>query len=328
MFAKYLNVKILLFILIMKNSSCLSVVLSVIVFSISLVACEDQGNHLDVKISEELNEQSVNYAPTILPADTTQLWISEGDIKRDTVLILGDGGPKNQIDYEFNGKIGMAYLPNFKNYYNVNLHQATTYNRDIFNWKDQFTLEMAEKETANSAEILYRAIKYFKDRNKYVVVVGHSYSAFIIPNYLANHPSLADKYIITGGRFKADSLQTAYQLKDINTQFEEGGKAISIPDETRPPNPNRTKKYFQIRTAKNLLKAAIGQFDYTQLLANKDLSNVVFLYGKEDRNVGVPTQLELDFLELKGVQTYGVQTDHYNIWKHVIDSVKAGTIKL
>ncbi len=270
-----------------------------------------------------------NYAPTVFSNDTTKLWLAEGSIENDTVLILGDGGPKNQLDYEFNGKIAMAYLSNFKNYYNVNLHQATTYNKEIFNWKDVFNLEMAEKETANTSEIMYRAIKYFKDRGKYVVVAGHSYSAFVIPNYLANYPSLADKYIITGGRFKADSLQTAYQLKDINTIFEEDGKSLRIPDENRPPNPNRPKKYFQIRTAKNLLKAAIGKHDYTKLLKDKeDLSKITFFYGNKDRNVGIPTSYELDFLKSKDVQVIEVDSDHYNIWKTMIDKIESGEVTL
>ncbi|WP_299221105.1 hypothetical protein [uncultured Aquimarina sp.] len=280
-------------------------------------------------IAEYKEPIKYNYAPTVLSKDTTQLWIAEGSIEKDTVLILGDGGPKNQLDYEFNGKISMSYLPNFKNYYNVNLHQATTYNKEIFNWKDEFNLEMAEKETANTSEIMYRAIKYFKDRGKYVVVAGHSYSAFVIPNYLANYPSLADKYIITGGRFKADSLQTVYQLKDINANFQEDGKALRIPDENRPPNPNRSRKYFQIRTAKNFLKAAIGQHDYTQLLKDKeDLSNITFFYGNKDGNVGVPTSYELDFLKSKNVQVIEADSDHYNIWKTMIDKIESGDVSL
>ncbi|MFK7811112.1 MAG: hypothetical protein AB8B59_01380 [Maribacter sp.] len=269
-----------------------------------------------------------NYDPTILPNDTTNLWMSEGAIESDTVLILGDGGPKNQLDYEFDGKIGMSYLPNFKSYYIVNLHQASTYNKEIFNWQNEFTLEMAKKEVDNSSEIMSRAINYFKDRDKYIIVVGHSYSAFIIPNYISTRSSFADKYIITGGRLRADSLQTVYQLKNINTIFQEDGLAINKPDENRSQNPNRTRRYFKLRQAKNYLKAAIGQIDYTKTLENKDISNWTFIYGKKDRNVGVPTKYELDFLKSKKVQILGVDSDHYNIWKHVIDSVKAKTIKL
>jgi hypothetical protein len=272
-------------------------------------------------------KENANYAPTILPKDTTKLWMSEGSIKSDTILILGDGGPKNQLDYEFNGKISMRYLPNFKNYFVVNLHQSSTYNKEIFNWKEGFTLEMAKKEVENSSEMLYRTIKYFKDRNKYVVVIGHSYSAFIIPNYLATKPSLADTYITTGGRVKADSLQTVYQLKNINTMFQEDGTKIMIPDENRPPNPYLTKRYYQVRQAKNLLKAAIGQIDYTKELKDKKLSNWYFIYGNKDRNVGVPKTEELEFLKSKKVKVFEIDSDHYNIYRGFVDYVKDGTIK-
>ncbi len=49
---------------------------------------------------------SFNYQPTLFTKDTTKLWMSEGLIESDTVLIMGDGGPKNLLDYEWNGKLG------------------------------------------------------------------------------------------------------------------------------------------------------------------------------------------------------------------------------
>ena len=326
MFAKYLDIKInILKPLVMKNLwFCFICSIALIILNTSCNSAESKPTIAQSKVHSSIQ---MNYSPTVLPKDTTKLWLSEGSKNRDTVLIIGDGGPKNQLDYEYNGKIAMAYLPNFKNYYNVNLHQAASYNREIFKWENEFTLEMAEKETENTTEMMHRAVKYFKDRGKYVVVVGHSYSAFIIPHYIATRNSLADKYIIIGGRFKADSLQTVYQKKDINTRFKEDGKSIIIPDENRPPNPYRTKQYFKIRTAKNLLKAALGQNNFITLLAKKDLQNITFAYGNKDRNVGVPTQEELDFLQSKDVQLIEADSDHYNIWRTVVEKVEDGKIK-
>ncbi|MBW1298484.1 hypothetical protein [Aquimarina litoralis] len=314
----------------MKSITCKLFMMLMGVVTFLVVGCEPAQKSQDKAVLEYKAKapKEYNYAPTVFSKDTTELWLAEGSTASDTVLILGDGGPKNLLDYEFNGKIAMAYLPNFKNYYNVNLHQATTFNRDIFNWKYEFTLDMAKKETENTVEMMHRAIKYFKDRGKYVIVAGHSYSAFVIPNYIANYPSLADKYIITGGRFKADSLQTVYQKKDINTIFLEGGKEIRIPDENRPPNPNRPKKYFKIRTAKNFLKAALGDYDYTRLLKDKDLSNITFFYGNKDRNVGVPSTYELDFLASKNVQVIEADSDHYGIWRTMIERIESGEVSL
>jgi len=293
-----------------------------ILIVISICSCSKREH---VVKTQEAN--SSNYKPTLFPKDTTQLWISDSSVEKDTVLIIGEGGPKNSLDYADNGRTYWEYLNNFKNYQSIVIHQSSTYNTNIFN-AEKFSLSDGYKEADNSAEILYRSIKYFKDRNKYVIVAGHSYSAFIIPYYIANRPSLADRYLITGGRLNADSIQTLYQLKGYNSSFKKDAKTLIIPDTTLPRKKHRTNRYFKVRQVKEFLKAGIGNYKFTDELANKDLSNLIFFYGKRDENVGIPSKEELDFLKTKKAKVYGVDTNHYNIWKRVIDSLRVGTIKL
>ncbi len=283
------------------------------------------SNEYNTKLISTVLENNV-YHPTVLPNDTTKLWIRDGIQQKDTVLIVGEGGPKGNLDFETSGRVYWEYLPNFKEYTTVILHQSSTYNKSIFG-ATNFTLKDARKEVDNSAEILFRTIKYFKDKNKFVVVFGHSYSAWIIPKYLSTRASLADKYIITGGRLDADSIQTALQLKGINSGFNEDGKTLIIPKEDEKPNLYRTERYFTIRKNKELLKYAIGEPRYTKELANKKLSNLIFFYGKKDENVGTLSDAEISFLKLKNAQVIGVETDHYNIWKRVIDKFRDGKIK-
>lgn len=278
-------------------------------------------------VKDQLTLDKEGYTAIKFPKDTTKLWVSSGDPSKDTVLIIGEGGPKNFLDFEANGRVYWEYLPGYENYQFVVVHQASTYNKTIFDAGD-FTVNDAEKEVDNSSEMLYRTIKYFKDRNKYVVVFGHSYSAFIIPNYLSTRPSLADKYIITGGRLDADSLQTALQLKGINTGFEEDGKTLILPDEDEAPIPHRTERYRLIKKNKELLKYAIGKPRYTAKLKNVDLSNLIFYYGQYDENVGALTDREIQFLKSKNASVVGVETDHYDIWKRVVDAFRDGTMKL
>ncbi len=280
------------------------------------------------KSTEEISQPKVEgYVPTILPKDTTQLWVSSGDKSKDTVLIVGEGGPKHSLDFESTGRVYWEYLPNNLEYYYAVVHQSSTYNKSIFSAKD-FTVEDAMVEVDVTSEIMYRAMKYFKDRGKYVVVFGHSYSAWVIPHYLSTRPSLADKYIITGGRLDADSLQTAYQLKGINTEWEKDGKTLILPNEDSDPNPNRTERYWQIRKNKELLKYAIGKPRYTRELVDVDLSNVVFYYGMYDENIGALSEEEVSFLFSKNATVFGVETDHYDIWKSVIDAFRDGKLKL
>ncbi|MEM6377899.1 MAG: hypothetical protein AAF705_06785 [Bacteroidota bacterium] len=272
-----------------------------------------------------VGEDCRQYQATVFPQDTSQLWIGDGDINRDTVLIVGEGGPKRHLDFESNGRVYWEYLPNQDHYYIAVVHQSSTYNSTIFGATD-FTLEDAFKEVDNTSEILFRAIKYFKNRGKYVVVLGHSYSAFVIPHYLSTRPSLADKYLITGGRLDANLEQTALQLKGLNSGFEEDGKTLIKPK--AKPNPYRRARYKTIRKNKELLKYALGKTRYTEALKDIDLSNLIFYYGTKDQNVGVLSSKERTFLKAKNATLVGVETDHYNIWKRVIDAFDEGRLRL
>ncbi len=296
-------------------------IIRLVIASTFIISCLQQNENHKI-----IDSDTRNYTPTMFPSDTTKLWINDNKEEKDTILIVGEGGPKNSLDFANNGRVYWEYLDNYNNYQTIVIHQSSTYNKSIFNAKE-FTLTDGYKEAENSAEIMYRAIKYFKDRNKYVIVAGHSYSAFIIPYYIANRPLQADTYLITGGRLNADSLQTAYQVKGINSGFKEDGKTLIIPDTTLPRKKYRTERYFKIRQVKEMLKAGIGNYKFTEELANKDLSNLIFFYGKQDSNVGIPTIEELNFLKAKGAKVIGVDTNHYNIWQRAIDSLRAGAIK-
>ncbi|TMM52179.1 hypothetical protein FEE95_21055 [Maribacter algarum] len=274
---------------------------------------------------KKISIKEVNYSPTVFPEDTTKLWMSEGSIANDTVLIMGDGGPTNQLGYDYNGKIDWMYLNSFKNYHFVSLHQSSTYNPDIFNWQKSFTLEDGIKEIDNSSEMMYRAIKYFKDRNKYVVVAGHSYSAFVVPHYIATRPSLADKYFMISGRLNADSLQTFFQLKGHNSKFEKDGKTLREPDTTRA-RPSRTERYYKIRKASEMLKAGLGIRKFTEELKTKDLSNLVVFYGKRDQNVGALSEVEIRFLKSKNAKVMSFGTDHYGVTREIIDLMDGGKL--
>lgn len=312
----------------MKNSTSSLFAITASLFFVFVFGCNNDTQDLAISDTTSNFDESTNYKPTILPVDTTKLWVGEGPMTRDTVLIAADGGPKNQLDYASNGKTQWTYLPGFKNYIFANVHQSSTFNPDIFDWNYEFTLEDGKREVDNSSEMLYRTIKYFKDRNKYVIVIGHSYSAFVIPHYLATRPSLADTYLVTGGRLIADSLQTFYQLKGFNSGFAEDGKTLEIPDTLAERNPFRSNRYYKIRQAKEMLKGGLSIHDFTRELQDVDLTNLHFFYGLKDQNVGLPYDKELEFLKSKGAKVYGVDTDHYNVWKRVIDSLRASTLKL
>ena len=274
-----------------------------------------------------INSDDRSYHETILPNDTTLLWIGTGDISKDTVFIVGEGGPKHFLDFESNGRLYWEYLENIDNYYCAVVHQSNTYKRSIFNTIN-FTIADAQKEVDHTTEFLHRTIKYFKEKGKYVVVFGQSYGAWVIQHYLSKHQSIADKYIITSCRLDADSTQTAFQKKGINIGWKEDGQTLIIPDKNEEPNPYRTMRYWEIRKVKDYIKYASGRPRFTNKLANVDLSNVHYFYGKYDQNVGALTQHEIEFLKSRGAQVEGFDTNHYGVWKRVIDKFREGTLRL
>ncbi len=93
------------------------------------------------------------------------------------MIIFCQGGPSRVLTFEAKGRTSLRYIPKYKEYKIAYLHQAQTFNKDIFNYKKNFTAEMAEREVVNTSEMLYRAIKYFKDKGKKVIVIGNSYGA-------------------------------------------------------------------------------------------------------------------------------------------------------
>ncbi len=268
-----------------------------------------------------------SYPTTILPQDTTQLWVNDGNMDSDTILIICQGGPSRYLTFVEKGRTSYRYIPNYSNYYVAYLHQAQTLNKKIFNYTDHFTLEMAQKEVDNTSEILYRALHYFKLRDKTVIVIGTSYGAYIIPNYLSTRPSLADQYVILAGRIDDDEQILEQHLKGFNGIFEEDGITYLPEDENADISEYPESEIKEYRV-KQLLKGAIGQPRYSEALADKDLSNVTYFYASNDQHVGALSEPEIAFLESKRVKLFKTNTGHSETLYRFIDKLMEGSLKL
>ncbi len=273
------------------------------------------------------NPIEFSYSETLLPKDTTKLWVEDGNIESDTVLIVCQGGPSKNLTFIEKGRTSYRYIPNYSNYRIVYLHQAQTLNKEIFDYKEEFSLEMAEKEVDNTSEMLYRALDYFKAKGKTTIVIGTSYGAYIIPNYLSTRPSLADKYIIIAGRIDDNEQMLEQHLKGFNGEFEEDGITY-IPEDENPDLSEYQESEIKEYLVKQLLKGAIGKPRYSQELADMDLSNVICFYATNDQNVGRLTESEIKFLESKKVKIYETNTGHSETLYRFIDKLMDGSVKL
>lgn len=280
------------------------------------------------KISQPSNGSNpdFSYPETVLPDDISKLWITEGDSTKQIVNIYLQGGPKDVLNFEKNKKFGWGHLSGFDNFYGIHLHQANTYNPKMFTYDCNFTMKMARKEVDNTSEILYRTIKYFKENGKTVNVIGHSYGAYIIPHYLATRPSLADKYVIISGRLDDPKDVVKAHKKGFNGNYRDG--SVFISDEGTEDFSDYNIWAIKYYTAKQRIKAAIGEVNYLKALKDVDLSNTIYIYSSKDERVGGLTQKEIDFLKSKKAQVFATELEHGYTWKKLVDLVESGSVKL
>jgi len=255
-----------------------------------------------------------------------ELWVHDEATNPESsqVLIVLQGGPREYLYFVKDGRTLSRYLPGYKDRHVVYLHQAQTLNPDIFSIGKDFTIEHARAEKAATTEMLSIAIEHFKDAGKSVTVVGHSYGAFPVIDYLTNHDSKADNYIISAGRIAVPKDMVADNMRGYSSQFAEDGTTYIPVSEVDLSDRNSYEQgAYYVRA---LLKAAYGEPSYGEELGNRDLRSVFFVTGKSDQQVGTLTSSESDLLERQGAKVIYVEGGHYDVYKRMIDNVMAGKI--
>ena len=230
----------------------------------------------------------VQYQPTPIPADVTELYRAFGNDEADTVWIYEQGGPFHELksDYGF-----FAHYFETADVHFIQVHQTLTLNDRLAEREVDWTLPELQAEVDVSVKILHRTIEHFKAQGKRVVVVGHSYGAFLVTRYLAiEGPAAADRYLIMAGRL------------DMPEEVVDGfldGEPYLFPDAVKP-QPVEGLEFSARELMEWRIAGATGHDRYTQRLARTDLGNVIYVYGTHDRTVGRLTEAEVEFLESRG----------------------------
>ena len=244
-------------------------------------------------LSCEKEENAATYQSTVIATDATKLYKAEGNSDAATVWLYEQGGPI--------GKLVTGDLNNFpvpESDLKVYVHQTLTYNNDLYS--KELTEAQGVLETAKNTEILHKVIQHFKSKGKKVIVIGHSYGAFVVTNYLADKGSeAADKYVIMAGRLDAEK---ALYEGLINKQYYYYPDFVTptLHPSTQPTNDNERMELF--------LAGIIGKNRYTQKLKSIDLSRVIYSWAYDDDALGRLTQKERDFLVQKNVTTYEIES--------------------
>ena len=254
-----------------------------------------------------LPQESESYRATELSEDVTELFeVHGGDPDSGTVWIYEQGGPIYDLVGEYES---FSAYPGHRDIHFVQPHQTLTLNGDLAVRAEEYTLAELQAEVDVSVEILHRTIQHFRSQGKRVVVIGHSYGAFLIIRYLwQKPPESADRYLIMAGRL---------DMPEVVVNGFLNGQVYYFPDGITPVDSGMRETtdrgLMEMRIA-----AATGHDRYTERLAERDLGRVIYVYGTEDEAVGRLTADEVDFLESRGAKVIVAEGgDHGSMFEDI-----------
>ena len=245
------------------------------------------------------------YQATPLPADVTELFRVFGDTGADTVWIYEQGGPIHMLEHDPLHQF--RHYPGHAAVQFVQVHQTLTINHDLAGRFRERSLAELQAEVDVSVEILQRTIEHFKAQGKRVVVIGHSYGAFVTTRYLwRKGPAAADRYLIMAGRL---------DMPHVVVQGVLDGMLYYFPDAVHPAPASFLRPATERAALELRIMGATGHDRYTQRLAGADLSRVLYAYGREDMIVGRLTEDEERFLTSRGATVMAVQAGHASMFE-------------
>ena len=237
------------------------------------------------------------YQPTPIPADVTELYRAFGNDQANTVWIFEQGGPLHGFDAFAYGHF--SEFPELDHIHFVQVHQTLTLDQSLASRDSMWPLAELQAEVDVSVEILHRTIEHFKAQDKRVVVIGHSYGAFLVARYLAiKGPGTVDQYLVMAGRLDMPEVVVEGFRNGVEYWFPDAVNPEPFPVQgTRSP-----RDLMEMRIA-----AATGHSRYTRELADTDLQRVIYVYGTKDMSVGRLTEQEVAFLRSRGSTVIDVQ---------------------
>lgn len=235
------------------------------------------------------------------PVDS--LIVTQGPEAADTVLVFAQGGPFPNLRPQL-----VAQLPVSGSWLRVTVQQPWTLNASLLSDPDGITQSGATELNLQAMEMLDVVVQYFREREKTVCVVGHSYGALLSLSWLATYDRKVPVNILAG----------RLSLPEIIWRNFQEGRLYWFPDGTTPqPIEGNTPRE---RIVAMRLQADLGSKRFMELLRGFDLSKLTFVYGDRDRLVGSLTSEEVTFLETRGARVVrlhdGDHRDMFDASKH------------
>jgi hypothetical protein len=274
----------------------------------------DEEGVCKVMVVKKMGEESLIRTEIIydkIPENFKNMGHSFGNPKSNTIVINLQGGPETDLfTKEIMFRFTKATSVNIEKIFVINIHQFQTLHPDKF-VGEEISFKQAKKYNDKTVKILVDLVKYFKSQNKKVILVGTSYGALIIQDFLSQYGNIADKYLISVGRLDTPKKMWKTLSKGRCAKYKndvDGSQHIATSDYLEIVNENWEVNHFGANMGK--LIAGFEYKRYTKLLKNVNLSNVVYIYGTKDEAAGRLTQKEIDFLKSKKAHVISSKDGH------------------
>ena len=222
--------------------------------------------------------------PDDLPAVEDYVFV-QTNADADTVILALHGGPTAYL-----GTGSFFYFEAIPTFSVVEMAKSEMLNDVLFD--ENLTVEEGVAVNDTTAALIEKAVQFYKEQGKVVVLIGHSWGAIILGEYLDDYGiSSPHRVIPMEGR--------------LNMQLE----FIEYLEDGFLPTFNSQDQSLELTSAQNfyeqqLLNLAIAAFEnrWVDSLANMDMSKMMFTYAENDVQTGALVQEEIDFINESGAQ--------------------------
>ncbi len=238
------------------------------------------------------NDIDLNSLPPV-----EELMVIRTNPSADTVIIGMHGGPTDALDegqFEYFEAIPTFSVVEVKQYQH---HYPATLDNSAL------TLDEAIIMMDTTVAMMRKVVNHFNNMNKTVVIIGHSFGAFLLSEYLDDY-GIDDVHraIPMSGRLNMNQEVIDAVINGYWVQFIKG---ITVSIDTLQADPESWATFK--------LVAGVGYNRYVDSLVNMDLSKLMYVYGKVDGVVGRLLPEEITMLENTNAAIVGVENgDHFS----------------
>ncbi len=231
-----------------------------------------------------LNLSAQHIDPSTLP-DVSDYTAVRGNFNADTIILALHGGPSPQL---YQGTF--EYLEGISTFSVVEVMKQEMLTEVLSN--ENLTLEEGVAVNDTTVALIEKAVQHYNAQNKTVVLVGASWGAILLGEYLDDYGvDNIHRIIPMEGRLNMPLEFVDYLLDGYLPTFEDDGYTLVL---------NQQGIWDQ-----GLLTLGAAAFAnrWIDSLANLDLSKMMYTYAERDMQTGALLPEETDFLNNSGAQT-------------------------